>query len=133
MSELSYEDVSDIRALLALFSHVFDNRELDDLHRVFTDDAVIELKRGAGRLVEGLPAIAEFSDVLGPDGPDHQTLDIHVYVDDTGTVRGRSRYLAILADGSVHNGDYLDELARTPEGWRIRRRVSVPRYPRNGG
>lgn len=133
MDELSYEDVSDIRALLALFSHVFDNRETGDLHRVFTEDAVIELRRGAGRLVEGLPAIAEFSVVLGPDGPDHQTLDSHIFVDDDGTVRARSRYLAILLDGSVHNGDYLDELARTPEGWRISRRVSVPRYPRNGG
>ncbi|MFC6084173.1 nuclear transport factor 2 family protein [Sphaerisporangium aureirubrum] len=130
MDELSIEDVSDIRATLALFSHVFDNREVGDLHRVFTDDAVIEMTRGAGRIVDGLPAIAEFSLALGPEGPDHQTLDSHVFVDDAGAVRARSRYLAILQDGSVHNGDYLDVLERSPAGWRISRRVSIPRYPR---
>ncbi|MET8161908.1 nuclear transport factor 2 family protein [Sphaerisporangium sp. NPDC005289] len=127
---MSLEDVSDIRGTLALFSHVFDNQEVGELHRVFTEDAAIEMTRGAGRVVQGLPAIAEFSLVLGPDGPDHQTLDSHVFVDEAGAVRARSRYLAILQDGSVHNGEYLDLLERTPDGWRISRRVSIPRFPR---
>ncbi|MER5646392.1 nuclear transport factor 2 family protein [Streptosporangium sp. NPDC002524] len=129
MDELSLEDVSGIRGTLALFSHVFDNAEVADLGRVFTGDAVIELRRGAGRVVRGLPAIGEFALSLRPHGPDHQTLDSHIFVDGEGVVRARSRYLAVLPDGSVHNGDYLDVLQRTPEGWRIELRVSVPRYP----
>ncbi|WP_155354280.1 nuclear transport factor 2 family protein [Acrocarpospora macrocephala] len=130
MDELSPEDVGNIRQTLALFAHVFDNKEVADLGLVFTEDAVIELTRGAGRTIEGLAAIGELAVGLGADAPDHHTLDTHVSVDADGTVRARSRYLAILPDGSVHNGDYLDVLERTPGGWRIGRRVSVPRYPR---
>ncbi|MER6178447.1 nuclear transport factor 2 family protein [Streptosporangium sp. NPDC001681] len=133
MGELSLEDVSDIRGTLALFSHLFDNGEVADLGQVFTEDAVIKLTRGAGRSVRGLPAIGEFALSLRPHGPDHQTLDTHVFVDGDGVVRARSRYLAVLPDGSVHNGDYLDVLRRTPQGWRIGLRVSVPRYPLANG
>lgn len=129
MAELSFHDVADIRATLALFAHVFDNKEVAELGRVFTPDAVIELTRGPGRVISGLPAIGEFAVGLGSGSPDHHTLDTHVFVDAEGAVRARSRYLAVLPDGSVHNGDYLDVLARTPDGWRIQRRVSVPRYP----
>ncbi|MBB5081833.1 nuclear transport factor 2 family protein [Nonomuraea endophytica] len=130
MTELSREDISDIRGTLALFSHAFDNKDLDGLGRVFAEDGVLELTKGAGRVVRGLRAIGEFAVGLGPEAPDHQTLDTHVFLDGDGVVRARSRYLAILPDGSVHNGDYLDELRHTGEGWRIGKRVSIPRYPR---
>jgi hypothetical protein len=129
MEELTPADLTGIRETLALFSHVFDNEEIADLDRVFTDDAVIELTRGTGRTVRGLTAIGEFARSLGPHPPNHHTLDSHIFVDDDGVVRTRSRYLAILPDGSLHNGDYLDILRRTPQGWRIGHRISIPRYP----
>jgi hypothetical protein len=125
----SVDDHVQIQQLFALFAHVFDNRELRDLDLVFTKDAVIELTKGAGREFVGLDAIAEFVDSLSPEAPDHHTLDTALFAGADGTVRARSRYLAVLVDGSVHNGDFFDELVRTPEGWRIRRRVSVPRFP----
>lgn len=127
---LSAGDLARIRQTLAAFAHVFDNQDVDLLHLVFTDDAVIELTRGIGSVRRGLAEIGEFASSLPNHGLDHHTLDTVVFVGDDGVVRARSRYLAILADQSVHNGDYLDELARTDAGWRIARRISVPRIPR---
>lgn len=125
---LSLDDTEQIRRLLALFSHAFDNADADALGQVFADHATIELAR-TGALFEGLPAIVQFSQGLGPQSPDHHTLDTVLSTAPDGTVSARSRYLAILPDGSVHNGDYFDILIRTPDGWRIAERRSVPRYP----
>ena len=127
---LSAGDLARIRQTLAAFAHVFDNQDVDLLHLVFTEDGVIELTRGAGSVKRGLAEIAAFATSLPVGGLDHQTLDTVVFVGDDGVVRARSRYLAILADQSIHNGDYLDELVRTEAGWRIARRISVPRIPR---
>ncbi|QMU77010.1 nuclear transport factor 2 family protein [Streptacidiphilus sp. PB12-B1b] len=128
-AELTVQDREEIRQLLAHFAHVFDNGRRDALDQVFTEDGSIELVREQSRFFHGLDAIREFNERLGERSPDHHTLDTVLTVDPDGTVRGHSRYLAMLADGSVHNGDYLDVLVRTPQGWRIRQRRSVPRYP----
>ena len=132
-AELTPRDREEIRQLLALFAHVFDNGERDALDQVFSKDGTIELVRAESRFFHGLDAIREFNRSLGAQSPDHHTLDTVLTVDADGTVRGRSRYLAILADGSVHNGDYLDVLERTGQGWRIKLRRSVPRYPAAAG
>ncbi|MCW2890504.1 MAG: hypothetical protein JWL58_7366 [Streptosporangiaceae bacterium] len=124
-----YTERLEIKQLLAVFTHVFDNGEIDDLDLVFTKDAVIELTRGAGRKIVGLDSIAEFVVSLRGQAPDHHTLDTAFFPGHEGTVRARSRYLAVLPDGSVHNGDFLDVLHLTSDGWRIAHRISVPRYP----
>ncbi|MEV4615457.1 nuclear transport factor 2 family protein [Kitasatospora sp. NPDC049258] len=121
-------DAEQLRQLLARFSHAFDNADADALGEVFAADGTIELAR-TGAVFNGLAEIRRFSQELGPQSPDHQTLDSVLTLEADGTVRGRSRYLAILADGSVHNGDYFDAFVRTPDGWRIAHRRSVPRYP----
>ncbi|WP_101896993.1 nuclear transport factor 2 family protein [Embleya scabrispora] len=126
---LSAADVAEIHDTLAQFAHVFDNDEVADLHRVFTDNAVIENTIGAGYTIEGIASARQFTGRRSPDTPDHQTLDTVLLVDAGGTVRARSRYIATLIDGEVHGGDYYDILERTPRGWRIRYRVSVPRHP----
>ena len=128
--QLSVEDLAEIRQTLALYPHVFDNKDIDGLGLVFTKDATAEMTRGAGSIRRGLDAIAEFVVGLSEDAPDHLTLNTVVFVDDEGVVRARSRYLAILADQSMHDGDYFDVLVRTEDGWRISYRISVPRFPR---
>ncbi|MFJ3778135.1 nuclear transport factor 2 family protein [Streptomyces sp. NPDC090075] len=131
LSTLTPTDLEELRRLLAHFAHVFDNGDTEALEEVFTEDAVIVLA-GPGREIQGLAAIREFNTALGDRSPDHHTLDTVFSVepaDPEGTVRARSRYLAVLPDGNVHNGDYLDILVRTPKGWRIAHRRSVPRYP----
>ncbi|MFF2213288.1 nuclear transport factor 2 family protein [Streptomyces antibioticus] len=130
-SVLTPADFEELRQLLARFAHVFDNGDTAALEEVFTDDGVIVLA-GPGREFHGLEAIREFNTALGDRSPDHHTLDTVFDIDPEdpyGTVRARSRYLAVLPDGSVHNGDYVDVLVRTPKGWRIAHRRSVPRHP----
>ncbi|MEU0934080.1 nuclear transport factor 2 family protein [Embleya sp. NPDC005971] len=128
-STLTAEDVAGIHDTLARFAHVFDNDEIANLDRVFTDDAVIENTIGGGYTIDGLASARQFTGRRSPDTPDHQTLDIVLLVDEGGTVRARSRYIATLIDGEVHGGDYYDILERTARGWRIKYRVSVPRHP----
>jgi hypothetical protein len=123
-------DLAAIGQVVALFPHAFARGGSDALAAVFTPDAVIELTRGPGALKVGLAAISEFAAALAGDGPEHHTLDTVAFVGDYGVVRARSRYLALLPDQSVHNGDYLDTFVDTPGGWRISRRISVPRFPR---
>lgn len=126
---LRYADRLEIAHVLALFTHAFDNGDAADLKLVFTEDAVIELRR-TGREIKGLDAIIAFAAELAADrGPDHHTLDTILIAETPGRVRARSRYLAVLPDGAVHNGDFLDLLVLTAVGWRIARRVAVPRYP----
>ncbi|MYW04371.1 nuclear transport factor 2 family protein [Streptomyces sp. SID3343] len=126
---LTPEDVAEIHRTLADFAHVFDNDDVAALERVFTDDAVIEGTIGNGYTIEGIVAAREFTARRSADTPDHQTSDTLVLVGPDGIVRARSRYIASLIDGGVHGGDYYDILEHTPQGWRIRYRVSVPRHP----
>ncbi|WP_072803197.1 nuclear transport factor 2 family protein [Rhodococcoides yunnanense] len=126
---LTVEDDLAIRRTLALFSHVFDNGRHDLLHLVFTDDMVLENTVGNGFVHNGIDEAAQFTRNFQVGTVDHHTVDSVIWRDVGGTVRARSRYLATVADGAVHGGDYFDELVRTSEGWRIRYRLTVPRIP----
>ncbi|EIV94786.1 nuclear transport factor 2 family protein [Frankia sp. QA3] len=131
-TKLSATDLAEIGQTLALFSHVFDNRQADALGLVFTEDVAVEFQR-SGRSLRGLAEVAEFQRQLPPEAADHQTVSTVVLSDPDGTVRAVSRYLAVLADGSVTNGEYRDVLVRTDGGWRIAARQIVPRYPLAAG
>jgi len=126
---LSVEDVLEIHELLARFGHVFDSRDAAGMTEVMTADGVSEGTIGAGYTVPGMRAIQEFTRRCPPDTPDHNTVGAIVFVDADGVVRARSRYIAPLVDGTVHAGDFFDILVRTPQGWRISYRISVPRRP----
>ncbi|SEL82502.1 nuclear transport factor 2 family protein [Streptacidiphilus jiangxiensis] len=126
--ELPADDAERIRQLLARFAHVFDDRESQELGEVFSDDAVIELT-GSGRTYRGLAEIRAFHRDLGAGAPDHHTVDTLLLPQDDGTVHARSRYLALLPDGGVHNGEYRDVLVTTADGWRIALRRSIPHFP----
>ncbi|MFJ9951289.1 nuclear transport factor 2 family protein [Kitasatospora sp. NPDC091207] len=131
-TDLSPSDAEQIRQLLARFSHAFDNADTKALGEVFAADGVLELAR-TGAVFSGLEDIRVFSRDLGNRSPDQHTLDSVLTAEPDGTVRGRSRYLAIQSDGTVNNGDYFDVYVRTEDGWRIARRRSVPRYPLSAG
>ncbi|WP_261562695.1 nuclear transport factor 2 family protein [Frankia tisae] len=129
MPPLGAQDLVEIHELLARFGHVFDNGDADGMGEVLTEDGVVEGVIGAGYTISGLPAAKESTRRRRPDTPEHNTVGTIVFVDAQGVVRARSRYLAPFVDGSVHAGDFFDILRRTPEGWRISYRISVPRRP----
>ncbi|MEV4420565.1 nuclear transport factor 2 family protein [Patulibacter sp. NPDC049589] len=122
-------EVIEIRNAIALFAHVFDNDLVDDMGLVFSEDMVVESVLGQGYSIPGLEAGKDFLRRRRPETADHHTVDTVLFWDDAEHVSARSRYLAVRADGGINSGDYFDILVKTPEGWRIQYRLSVPRTP----
>ncbi|SBW27912.1 nuclear transport factor 2 family protein [Protofrankia symbiont of Coriaria ruscifolia] len=127
--KLSAADIAEIHQTIALIAHVYDNRELDALNLVFTDDVELELGYGEGVHLLGIESVRELFSQRQPDGADHQTVNTLILTDPDGTVRTHSRYIALRSDGTTTNGDYLSIVVPTEQGWRIRYFRSVLRYP----
>jgi SnoaL-like protein len=129
---LSLEEISDrleIQQLLVAYSTAIDTRRFDDLDAVFTPDAYIDYTALGGIegrfpevkawLAEVLPNFPAYSHLLG-------NFDVRVSGD---TAASRT----LCFNPMVLGGDkeqvlfcglwYLDEFIRTPEGWRMTRRV----------
>jgi hypothetical protein len=131
---LSLAEISDrleIQQLLVDYSTAIDQRRFDDLDRVFTEDAYIDYRVTGGIdgrypqvkawLAEVLPNFPAYSHMLG-------NFDIRV-AGDTASSR------AICFNPMVFDEErkqilfigiwYEDELLRTPDGWRMTRRVET--------
>jgi hypothetical protein len=118
-------DLTDIQRVVALYSHVVDDRAWPDLDQVYSDNATLDLSAvGAGEHV-GPAAIATFLQSQ-PRMP-AALLTTNVVIDVTegdDTASGRARFLSIRSDGTLAAGTYLDQYVRTAEGWRIARRAA---------
>ncbi|MDT5105385.1 MAG: hypothetical protein QOI25_2898 [Mycobacterium sp.] len=133
---LSLEEISDrleIQQLLVAYSTAIDTRRFDDLDQVFTPDAYIDYRAMGGIdgpfaevkawLAEILPNFPAYSHLLG-------NFDVRVSRSPDGDTAA-SRTLCF--NPMVLGGDkqqvmfcglwYVDEFVRTPEGWRMTRRV----------
>lgn len=130
---LSLAEISDrmeIQQLLVDYSTAIDNRRFDDLDRVFTPDAYIDYTAMGG--IEGsFPDVkAWLADVL-PNFPAYYHMlgnfDIHL---DGDTAKSRTicfNPMKLADDGQIMFCGlwYDDEFVRTPEGWRMTRRVET--------
>jgi len=123
------EDLAAIHQLIALYGHAADSDDDDIFDEVFSEDAVFK-SRASDRLLEGRQAIkAWFALGKPPHPPAHQTTNVYVYETADGTVRVKSKFLAINPDtGLPRTGDYNDIVVKTASGWRIRERVSFDRF-----
>jgi hypothetical protein len=124
---LSLEEISDrfeIQQLLIDYSTAIDKRRFDDLDRVFTSDAYIDYRAMGGidgRFPEVLPNFPVYAHMLG-------NFDVRI---DGDTASSRT----ICFNPMVLGGDqnqilfcglwYDDEFIRTPDGWRMSRRVEA--------
>ncbi|OPC80291.1 hypothetical protein B4N89_04430 [Embleya scabrispora] len=126
-------DLAEIHRTLALFAHVFDNGDVDGLGLVFTEDVVVEIGLGPKRAFHGIAEFAEYTRSKSAATPDHHTVNTTVEVDEHGQVQTRSRYIGINPAGRITGGEFLDILRKTPAGWRIAYRLSLPRAPREAG
>jgi hypothetical protein len=118
-------DVSAIQRVVALYSHVIDDRAWSDLDQVYADDAVLDLSAvGAGEH-RGPAAIGAF--LQSQPRMAAALLTTNVVIDVTegeNTGSGRARFLSIRTDGTLAAGTYLDDYVRTQHGWRIARRAA---------
>ncbi|MFJ5305450.1 nuclear transport factor 2 family protein [Streptomyces sp. NPDC088350] len=117
----THEDTVEIARVLALWGHLMDDRELDRLGEVLTEDAEWDGSVFGFTPVVGLEAITS---VLSADGhaSAHHTTNIVVSEGPGDEVRVRSKALGLVG-GTVVSAVYADELRRTADGWRISKRV----------
>jgi SnoaL-like domain len=131
---LSLEEISDwfeIQQLLIDYSTAIDTRRFDDLDRVFTPDAYIDY-RAMGGIDGRFPEVKAWLAQVLPNFPAyaHMLGNFDVRIDgDTASSR------TICFNPMVLGGDqnqilycglwYEDEFIRTPEGWRMSRRVET--------
>ena len=124
--ELTIDDRVALADLVALYADVVDTRTFQRLDEVFVPGAVLDTGRGERRGLEEITAAMQrlhhyeaTSHLLGQQvlsgGPD--------------TARGVTYCQAhhLLVEGDVRTDRvmhirYLDDFARTPQGWRIRHR-----------
>lgn len=131
---LSLEEISDrleIQQLLVDYSTAIDTRRFDDLDRVFTSDAYIDYRVTGG--IDGrYPEVKAWLKQVLPNFPaySHMLGNFDIRIDgDTATAR------TICFNPMVFDGEpkqilfvgiwYEDELLRTPDGWRMTKRVEV--------
>ena len=131
---LSLAEISDrfeIQQLLIDYSTAIDQRRFDDLDRVFTPDAYIDY-RAAGGIDGGFPDVKAWLAEVLPNFPaySHMLGNFDVRIDgDTASSR------TICFNPMVLNAEakqvlfigiwYDDEFVRTPDGWRMSRRVET--------
>ncbi|GFG96987.1 nuclear transport factor 2 family protein [Mycobacterium timonense] len=135
---LSLAEISDrleIQQLLVDYSTAIDNRRFDDLDRVFTPDAYIDYTALGG--IEGhYPEVKKWLSEVLPNFPvyAHMLGNFSVRIDgDTASSRVICFNPMVLGGGPGKEGEqvlfcglwYDDEFARTPEGWRMTRRVET--------
>lgn len=115
-----------ILRILDRYPHVVDAGEWADLALVFAPDAVCDLRAVGLPRTESLRGLMDcFAETRHPLA--HHCLNPVVEDIDDSTVTVRSKFLVTLADRSAFGGDYVDVLARRPEGWRIVDRTVVAR------
>lgn len=130
MLNITAEDRVAIHEVIALHGHVADDRDWDRLDEVFADDVVFDVADYGYGTLHGLQAMQDLvrggrDDADQPLG--HHVTNVVIVDQDGGTVRARSKVLAVAVDGTSGSAVYEDVLRREPQGWRISYRKVVAR------
>jgi hypothetical protein len=129
---LSQQEISDrveIQQLMVDYSSAIDQKRFDDLDRVFTPDAYIDY-RVTGGIDGGFPEVKAWLKEVLPTFPAYYHMLGNVDVRISGdTASSRT----ICFNPMVFNAEqkqilfvgiwYVDEFARTADGWRMTKRV----------
>lgn len=116
------DDTVEVTRVLSLWGHILDEREWDRLGECLTADAIYDGSVFGLDPVVGLDAIT----ALLRDGEHaraHHTTNIVVSEGPGDDIRAQSKGLGVMDGGTVVSAAYTDELRRTPDGWRISRRL----------
>lgn len=122
---LNNDDHIAINTLINLYGHVIDERQWSRLGELFTDDVVFDLSDFNGQVLEGLETLRETFRALEHHPLAHHATNILIEV--------AAREITVLSKGigmyrdHVGSTVYRDRLRKTPQGWRIARRVATKR------
>ena len=128
-------DRSEINDLLVRYSTAIDAREWDLLDTVFMPDARLDY-RSAGGITGRYPEVKRWLSEVLPMFRATQHLVMNSHVELAGDeARGTTQFLnpnEATIDGApwifTVGGTYHDRLVRTPDGWRIARRVEETKW-----
>ena len=116
----------ELHELPGRYGDAIDDRDWEGLNRIFTDDATFDLTDLGVRMLTGLPAIKRFMDVDAEHPLTHMMTNI--YVDEVpDRVTMNFRIVALRKGGLVGTASYYDVVVKTPDGWRVKDRVTTRR------
>ena len=129
------EDCHAIEQFYIRYCEIIDTKTFDSMTEVFTPDTYGDYSNSLpGVYVEGLaPLVASMHHNLGKGslcGPTHHNVtNFRIKVDGDAATTKVQYYAVHLGlgkyEGQIYSmwGQYNDELVRTPDGWRVKRRV----------
>ncbi len=121
-SGLPAEDTIALHQLVHRYAHIVDDAEFEQLGEIFTPDIEFDTSQFGNPPLVGLDGVIQsYVDARHPVG--HHVMSAVVTTDADGTVRVRSKVLSLLGGGLCGSGTYDDIAVKTPDGWRISKRV----------
>jgi len=104
------------------YAHIVDDADFAQLTEIFTPDVEFDTSAFGNQPLRGVgPVIDSYVDARHPVA--HHVTTPVVSTDPDGTVRVRSKVLSLLGGGLCGSGTYDDIVVKTPDGWRISKRV----------
>lgn len=129
-------DKDAIEQVYVRYCEIVDAKTFDDMHEVFTEDAVGDYTQALGPGVispDRASLIASMHANLGPDshcGPTHHNVGNFRVLVDGDSAQARVHYYAEHIGRGAYEGEqysmwgqYEDDLVRTATGWRVKNRV----------
>lgn len=117
-----------IHRLIALYGHVVDAKAWERLGEIFTEDVVFDSTAFGSRLRRNLDELRDdWSDPATRHPLAHHGTNVVIDANGDGTVTILSKGLGLRPGGKIGSVTYTDLARRTAAGWRISRRVAVPR------
>ena len=121
-------DVLAIGQVQARYGYLMDDLDWDAIGEVFTEDCVFDASAFGLEPAVGFAGVRAMHESADPPLAHHST-NVLVQAIDGDVAVVRSKALGTYSKGRAFSGEYRDAMVRTPDGWRIRRRVVVLRQP----
>ncbi len=121
-------DILEIQQLLATYVYTIDAKDYDGLDQVFTPDAVIDYSATGGAKGDYPTIKAWLTTALAPFAQTQHLIGLPLIRIEGGQASVRTMlFNPMRKDGALFfiGATYVDDLVRTAEGWRIRRRVEA--------
>jgi len=127
--ELSLEDRLQLHELPGRYGDAIDDRNWDNLRKIFTTDAVFDLTGVGSRPLNGIEDIVSFMENEAAHPRTHMITNIYVDpgTDGPDTAELRFRIVALIGGGKTGTASYYDKVVKTPDGWRVQHRVTTLR------
>ena len=127
--ELSLEDRLQLHELPGRYGDAIDDRNWDNLRKIFTTDAVFDLTGVGSRPLNGIEDIVSFMENEAAHPRTHMMTNIYVDPGPDGldSAELRFRIVALIGGGKTGTASYYDKVVKTPDGWRVQHRVTTLR------